>query len=318
MLVNIPPTMKLIFAGTPTFSAVALAALQAAGHEIVLVLTRADSQAGRGMRVVPSPTAVVASTLGMRVEKPATLKELDIQGLIRSANADAMVVAAYGLLLPQAVLDIPRLGCLNIHGSLLPRWRGAAPIQRAIEAGDVKTGISIMQMDAGLDTGPVLLDAHLPILPDDTSVSLFEKLTTLGASTMVNALARLRELTPREQPSNGVTYARKIEKAEARIDWSLPALELERRFRAFDPFPGAETMLTGQILKVWRADVIDAESEPGANSPGSLIALGADAVGVQCGRGVLALKTVQKPGGRRLAAAVFLRSTRIPQGTVFT
>ena len=175
-----------------------------------------------------------------------------------------------------------------------------------------------MQMDAGLDTGPVLLDAHLPILPDDTSASLFEKLTTLGASTMVNALARLRELTPREQPSNGVTYARKIEKAEARIDWSLPALELERRFRAFDPFPGAETMLTGQILKVWRADVIDAESEPGANSPGSLIALGADAVGVQCGRGVLALKTVQKPGGRRLAAAVFLRSTRIPQGTVFT
>ena len=313
-----PPTMKLIFAGTPTFSAVSLAALRTAGHEIVLVLTRADSQSGRGMRMVPSPTAVVASALGMRVAKPATLKELNIQDLIRSAEADAMVVAAYGLLLPQAVLDIPRLGCLNIHGSLLPRWRGAAPIQRAIEAGDLITGISIMQMNAGLDTGPVLLDAHLPILPDDTSASLFEKLTTLGASTMVNALARLRELTPREQPSNGVTYARKIEKAEARIDWSLPALELERRFRAFDPFPGAETVLAGQILKVWRADVIDAESKPCANSPGSLIALGADAIGVQCGRGVLALKTVQKPSGRRLAAADFLRTTRIHQGAVFT
>ena len=310
--------MKLIFAGTPVFAADALAALQVAGHDIVLVLTRQDRHAGRGLRMTPSQTAEVATTLGLHVEKPATLKAPDVQAMIRGMNADAMVVAAYGLLLPQTVLDIPRFGCFNIHGSLLPRWRGAAPVQRAIEAGDVETGISIMQMDAGLDTGPVLLSAPLAIMPDDTSASLFAKLTALGASSMVAALARLSTLSPRIQPAAGITYARKIEKSEARINWSQPAVELERRLRAFDPFPGAEAVLAEQRLKIWRADVVDSMKAPVSNPPGTVVKAGPNGIDVQCGQGILALKTIQRPGGRRLAVADFMRSTTIQPGAAFT
>lgn len=310
--------MKLIFAGTPEFAAISLAALQTAGHEIMLVLTRPDRHSGRGMRLIASPTAEVAATQGLRVEKPLTLRDAAVQAMIRGANADAMIVAAYGLLLPQVVLDMPRLGCFNIHGSLLPRWRGAAPVQRAIEAGDLETGISIMQMDAGLDTGPILLSAPLAILPDDTSATLFARLTVLGASTMATALARLPMLTPRIQSATGVTYARKIEKSEARIDWSQPAFELERRLRAFDPYPGAEAVLGEQIFKIWRADVADSVKALASNPPGTVIAAGPEVISVQCGHGVLALKTIQKPGGRRLAVADFLRSVTIQPGAVFT
>ncbi len=270
------------------------------------------------MRLQPSPTAEIASSLSLRVEKPVTLKDPVVQAMIRDTKADAMVVAAYGLLLPQVVLDIPRLGCLNIHGSLLPRWRGAAPVQRAIEAGDVETGISIMQMDAGLDTGPVLLRTPLEIMADETSTTLFAKLTELGASSIVTALAQLDRLPPRPQPAEGVTYARKIEKSEAQIDWTQSALDLERRIRAFDPFPGAEARLTGQVLKIWRAELVDSIAMPEANPPGTVVKTGADIVNVQCGRGILALKTIQKPGGNRLAVADFLRSTTIQTGTSLT
>ena len=310
--------MKLIFAGTPEFAAISLTALQTAGHEIVLVLTRPDRHAGRGMRLIASPTAEVAATKGLRVEKPLTLRDAAVQAMIRDVNADAMIVAAYGLLLPQVVLDMPRLGCFNIHGSMLPRWRGAAPVQRAIEAGDLETGISIMQMDAGLDTGPVLLSVPLAILPDDTSATLFAKLTVLGASTVVAALAQLPMLKPRIQSATGVTYARKIEKSEARIDWSQPAFKLERRLRAFDPYPGAEAVLGEQTFKIWRADVADSVKAPVPNPPGTVIAAGPDVIDVQCGQGVLALRIIQKPGGRRLAVADFLRSTTIQPGAVFT
>jgi methionyl-tRNA formyltransferase len=310
--------MKLVFAGTPIFAANALSALQSAGHEIMLVLTRQDRRAGRGMHLQPSPTAEIASSLSLRVEKPVTLKDSVVQAMIRDTRADAMVVAAYGLLLPPMVLDIPRLGCINIHGSLLPRWRGAAPVQRAIEAGDVETGISIMQMDAGLDTGPVLLRTPLAIMADETSTTLFAKLTELGASSIVTALAQLDRLPPRPQPADGVTYARKIEKSEAQIDWAQSALDLERRFRAFDPFPGAEARLAGQVLKIWRAELVDSIAMPEANPPGTIVKTGADVVNVQCGRGILALKTIQKPGGNRLAVADFLRSTPIQAGMSLT
>ena len=310
--------MKLIFAGTPAFASGALEALLAAGHDIVLVLTRPDGKSGRGMRLKPSATAEFAAASGLCVEKPTNLRDAGLQTLMRKVDADVMVVAAYGFLIPQAVLEIPRLGCFNIHGSLLPKWRGAAPIQRAIEAGDAETGISIMQMDAGLDTGPVLLSAPLAILPDDTSASLFAKLSPLGASSMVRVLEQLPMLSPRLQPGEGVTYAKKIEKAEARIDWSRPAVEIERRVRAFDPFPGTETFFAGQSLKIWRGEVVDALSDQAVEPPGTVIASGAGAVRVQCGRGVLALKTVQKPGGRRLDISEFLRSTLIQKGAVFT
>jgi methionyl-tRNA formyltransferase len=310
--------MRLIFAGTPAFAAEALAALHAAGHEIVLVLTTPDKRAGRGMQLTPSATAELAAALRLRVEKPANLKDPAVQLMLSTAKADAMVVAAYGQLLPQAVLDIPRLGCLNIHGSLLPRWRGAAPVQRAIAAGDAETGISIMQMDAGLDTGAVLLTAAMPILPDDTSASLFAKLAHLGATMIVAALEQLPNLRPQPQPVEGVSYAQKIKKAEARIDWTRPAVELERKLRAFDPFPGAEALFAENILKIWRADVIDNLAAQPSTLPGRVIGISENAVCVQCGRGVLALKIVQKPAGRRQPIGEFLRHTNIQPGAMFT
>ena len=212
--------MKLIFAGTPHFAAAALSALKAAGHDILLVLTQPDRPAGRGMRLLVSETAQVATELGLRVEKPLTLKDAATQAMLSEVNADIMIVAAYGLLLPQAVLDMPRLGCLNIHGSILPRWRGAAPVQRAIEAGDRETGIAIMQMDAGLDTGAVLLEKRIFISDQDSSALLFEKLTRLGADAIVEALATLPALNATPQANEGVTYAKKILKSEAPINWS--------------------------------------------------------------------------------------------------
>ena len=268
--------MRLIFAGTPPFAAEALTALHAAGHEVALVLTQPERQAGRGMKLLPSATATTALKLGLRIEKPPTLKNAEVQALLKSVSAEVMVVAAYGLILPQAVLDIPARACLNIHGSLLPRWRGAAPVQRAIEAGDTVTGVAIMQMDAGLDTGDILLEKQLPIADDDTSATLFAKLTVLGAGAIVEALAALPTLIPRPQPADGMTYAKKIEKSESKIDFSLPADVIERKLRAFDPFPGCEVTIgsamsnetgneTGNAignrgekssLKIWRGAVI--------------------------------------------------------------
>jgi methionyl-tRNA formyltransferase len=307
--------MRLIFAGTPPFAASALAALHAAGHDIALVLTQPDRPAGRGQKLKPSAVAESANAKGLTVQKPATLRDEAIQQTLRTVNADVMVVVAYGLLLPRAVLDIPKHGCLNIHGSLLPRWRGAAPVQRAIEAGDSETGIDIMQMDEGLDTGPVLLERRVGIAPDETTATLFAKLTDVAASAIVDALATFNELTPRHQRSEGITYAKKIEKSEARIDWSQPADVIERRMRAFDPFPGCEAMLDGQSLKIWRADLMKNDSKA---APGQVIAATHEQLIVACGQGALALRTVQKPGGKRVTIGEFLRATPILSGAQFT
>jgi methionyl-tRNA formyltransferase len=300
--------MRLIFAGTPPFAVDALSALHAANHEIALVLTQPDRPAGRGMKLLPSAVAEAASALGLAIEKPLTLKNADVQTLLKSVDAEAMIVAAYGLILPQAVLDIPRRGCLNIHGSLLPRWRGAAPVQRAIEAGDSETGIAIMQMDAGLDTGGILLEKKLPIAPDETSATLFAKLTELGAAAIVEALAALPSLVPRAQTSEGMTYAKKIEKSEGKIDFSLPAEVIERKLRAFDPFPGCELISAEgkekSGLKIWRASVV---KSPVTAAPGTIVALTPQLLQVSCGRDLLSIQTVQKPGGKRLAIADYLR-----------
>jgi methionyl-tRNA formyltransferase len=319
--------MKLIFAGTPPFAAAALVALHATEHEIALVLTQPDRPAGRGMKLTPSAVAVEAQRLGLRIEKPPTLKTPDAQQLVREVGADVMVVAAYGLLLPQVVLDMPKRGCLNIHGSLLPRWRGAAPVQRAIEAGDAETGIGIMQMEAGLDRGPVLLEKRLPIADDDTSATLFAKMTSLGAEAIVEALATLDTLKPRVQSSDDVTYAKKIEKTEATINWSEPAEAIARRIRAFDPFPGCECTLPNRNatgtndstshskLKIWRAS--SGQTAPNA-APGLVVASTTQSLVIACGSGTLSLETVQLPGGKRLSIAEFLRANPIHIGTYLT
>ena len=268
--------MKVAFAGTPEFARVALAALHGAGHEVPLVLTQPDRPAGRGLKLQASPVKQFAQAHGLPLAQPRSLR-LDgkfpeeaaaARTALDEAAPDVMVVAAYGLILPPWVLALPRHGCLNIHGSLLPRWRGAAPIQRAIEAGDAETGITVMQMDAGLDTGAMLLAEALPIVPTDTSARLHDRLAALGARLIDQALALLAQgaLQPRPQPAEGVTYAHKIDKAEAAIDWQVPATVVERRLRAFDPFPGATAVLGGQTVKVWRGRVV-----PGSGAPGQVL-----------------------------------------------
>ncbi len=304
--------MKLIFAGTPPFASAALSALRDAGHDIVLVLTQPDRPARRGMKLSASAVAIEATRLGLQLEKPSTLKDATVQARLAEVEADVMIVAAYGLLLPQAVLDIPKYGCINIHGSLLPRWRGAAPVQRAIEAGDVETGIAIMQMDAGLDTGAILLEKKIAIAPDETSATLFAKLTELGARAIVDGLNELPTLVPRPQPIDGVSYARKIDKSEAKIDWSQPAVVIERRIRAFDPFPGCETMLGEEHIKIWQAQVVDGATPPGP--PGMVVEVDRDTMVVQCGEQRLRCKVVQKAGGRRMMIDEFLRGNSVYTG----
>jgi len=301
--------MKLIFAGTPEFAAQALRAILDAGHQVLLVLTQPDRPAGRGMALHASPVKTLALAAGIEVFQPPTLKDAAAQERLRALGADAMVVAAYGLILPQAVLDLPRLGCINIHASLLPRWRGAAPIQRAILAGDAETGVCIMQMEAGLDTGPVLHSAALPIAADDTAATLHDKLATLGGRLIVEALERL-PLTAAPQPASGVTYAAKIDKAEAPLDWRLPAAQLVRQVRAFNPFPGASSALDGSQIKIWQGDVVAASGEPG-------VVLAADKHGivVACGEGALRLTEVQKAGGKRLPVGQFLAGTPVRPGS---
>ncbi|MDR0577378.1 MAG: methionyl-tRNA formyltransferase [Candidatus Accumulibacter sp.] len=305
--------MKLVFAGTPEFAARALEAILAAGHQVTLALTQPDRPAGRGMAPRPSPVKEIAAAAGIGVFQPPTLKDPAAWERIRAERAEALIVAAYGLILPQAVLDIPRFGGLNIHASLLPRWRGAAPIQRAILAGDAESGVCIMRMEAGLDTGPVLRRARLPIAADDTAGSLHDKLAALGARLIVETLADLPG-APVPQSADGVTYAAKIDKAEAVIDWRLPAVELERKTRAFDPFPGAVAALDGAPVKVWRARVAAGDGAP----PGTVVAAGPDGIAVACGKDALLLTELQKAGGRRMSAARFLSGNPVRPGAVFS
>ncbi len=308
--------MKVAFAGTPEFARVALEAICAAGHEVPLVLTQPDRPAGRGLKLQPSPVKAAALERGLPVAQPRSLR-LDgkypddaqaARAALEAAAPEVMVVAAYGLILPQWVLSLPRRGCLNIHGSLLPRWRGAAPIHRAIEAGDAETGITIMQMDAGLDTGAMLLAQASPIADDDSTATLHDRLAALGAGLVVQALRELDTLRPQPQPEAGVTYAHKIDKAEGAIDWALPAAQIERRVRAFDPLPGCSFALDGAAVKLWRARVV-----PGRGTPGLVLA-GGDRFVVACGEGALELLQLQAAGGRRLAVADFLHGHPVTAG----
>ena len=326
--------MRVIFAGTPEFARSALAALHAAGHDIVGVFTQPDRPAGRGMKLQASVVKQYAVAHGLPVVQPHSLK-LDgkypqeaaaAQAFIAQAQADVMVVAAYGLILPQWVLDAPQHGCLNIHASLLPRWRGAAPIHRAIEAGDAQTGVTIMQMDAGLDTGDMLLEETMTILPQDTTASLHDKLADMGAALIVKALTQVGQFKPVKQPTEGVTYAHKIEKAEAAIDWTLSAQQLSQRIRAFDPFPGMTAQMAGEMVKVWQAHVLanaladtltDAPAPASTAKPGTLLAIDESGLQVACGAGVLCLTQLQKPGGKRQPVADFVRHFKGTVGDVF-
>jgi methionyl-tRNA formyltransferase len=294
--------VRIVFAGTPEFAARALEALIAAGHDVALVLTQPDRPAGRGLQMQPSAVKKVALVHALPLFQPECLKDPATHQPIRDTAADVMVVAAYGLILPQAVLDIPHHGCLNIHASLLPRWRGAAPIQRAIEAGDTETGITIMQMEAGLDTGPIVLASPLKVGAGETAGELHDRLAELGAALIVDALARFDRLRATPQPNAGVTYAKKIGKSEAQLDWNTPAAELARKIRAFNPFPGATLPLGGAPVKVWHAEIVTANG-----TPGQVLAAGAEGIIVACASDALRLTELQKPGGRRLASADFLR-----------
>jgi len=305
--------MRVAFAGTPEFAQAALAHSYAAGFPVVLVLTQPDRPAGRGMKLQASPVKTFALEHGMPLIQPRSLR-LDgkfpddaqaAREALLQARPEVLVVAAYGLILPQWVLDLPPRGCLNIHASLLPRWRGAAPIHRAIEAGDARTGITIMQMDTGLDTGDMLLVEAVDIAANDTTATLHDRLAALGARLIVDALQRIAGggLTRTPQPALGVTYARKIEKAEAIIDWTLPANVIERRIRAFDPFPGAVTTLDGEPLKLWRA-----RTGHGDGTPGVVLAAADGQLTVACGRGSLAVGELQRAGGKRLSARQFLQA----------
>lgn len=320
--------MRLVFAGTPEFARSALEALHAAGHTIALVLTQPDRPAGRGMKLQASAVKQFALENGLPLAQPQGLR-LDgkfasdaaaASQAIAEAQADAMVVVAYGLILPQWVLDAfagpGQSGCLNIHGSLLPRWRGSAPIHRAIEAGDSDTGVTIMQMDAGLDTGAMLIKQSLAIAPDDTTASLHDRLAALGAQLVVRALADPVGWQPAAQSEQGVTYAHKIDKSEAAIDWRQSSAQIARRVRAFNPFPGATAQLQGENLKVWGADMGTDDPLPGG-SPGTVLRADAEGIAVQTGEGILNLRVLQRPGGKRLSAADFLRGFALTPGMTF-
>ncbi len=297
--------MRIIFAGTPDFAAHHLQTLLTDGcHDIVAVYTQPDRPAGRGRKLAPSPVKVLAQQHGLPVCQPESLKQPDTQRQLAALNADIMVVVAYGLLLPEAVLHIPRLGCINVHASLLPRWRGAAPIQRAIEAGDTESGITVMQMDAGLDTGDMLAKACTPISNSDTGGSLHDKLAALGGPALLGTLDELAAATANPKPQNDqfATYAHKLSKQEAQIDWALPAIILDRKIRAFNPFPVAGSDLNGQRIRFWAAKINKQNGKPGA-----IISADANGVLVGCGKGSLLLTELQLPGKKRLSAADVLR-----------
>lgn len=308
--------MRLIYAGTPAFAVPALEALIAAGHDIALVLTQPDRPAGRGMKAGTSAIKQAAQAQSLPVYQPASLGAPEVHSRVQEARADVMVVAAYGLILPQAVLDLPKLGALNIHASLLPRWRGAAPIQRAILAGDCETGVCIMCMDAGLDTGPVILREAMPIADDETGGSLQHKLALLGARLIGPGLAAHAQgqVVPQPQGSEGISYAAKIQKAESLVDWHEPALQIERRIRAFNPSPGVRARIQGTELKLWAAQATTGALEV---PPGSIVAVEEEGVAVACGKGLLWLRQLQRPGAKRLAAKDFLRGFPLEPGQRF-
>lgn len=309
-------TLRVGFAGTPAFAQEALQTILDAGFNVVVAFTQPDRPSGRGMQLTPSPVKQLAASHGIPVEQPLSLRDSAAQALLRDYNLDVLVVVAYGLILPQAVLDMPRYGCLNIHASLLPRWRGAAPIHRAIEAGDAETGVCIMQMDAGLDTGGVVDTARLAIQPTDTTALLHDRLAALGATRIVATLKKLaagEALVATSQPEAGVTYAHKLDKQESRLDLKASAVELDRKIRAYNPFPGAVLHSGKQPIKIWGAHIVAATGQPG-----TVVSSGDAGVVVACGEGALCLEVLQAPGGKRLKAADFLRGHPLPVGTQLT
>ena len=311
--------MKIIFAGTPAFAATHLQSIIDQGqHEVIAVYTQPDRPAGRGKKLTASAVKLLAEQYNLPLFQPESLKTSDQQQLLSQHNADLMVVVAYGLLLPQAVLDIPKLGCINVHASVLPRWRGAAPIQRAIEAGDSETGVSIMQMEAGLDTGPVISTAHCNIEANDTSVTLFEKLADLGGPALLSALSKIESGTAvaSAQDEQQSTYAHKIHKSEALINWSDSAMSIARKIRAFNPFPVAYTQIDDLRIKVWTAQVVES---PAVGEPGTVLDSSSEGLVVQCGSGHLLVSEIQLPGKSRMAVSEILKSRadQFSKGTRF-
>jgi methionyl-tRNA formyltransferase len=302
------PGLRLVFAGTPEFAVPCLEACRASGAEVVAVHTQPDRPAGRGRKLTPSPVKQAALAAGLAVEQPESLKSAEAQQALAAYRPDLLVVVAYGLILPRKVLAIPRLACWNVHASLLPRWRGAAPIQRAILAGDRESGVDLMQMEAGLDTGPVLLQRRTPIAREDTGGSLHDRLSQLGAEVLADGLRRLlagERLTATPQPAEGVTYAHKLDKAEARLDFGQSAIELERQVRAFDPWPVAEGEIAGEPLRIWAAQAIELDHHA---TPGSVLAAGRDGIDLACGRGALRVTALQRAGGKRIGAIDYLNA----------
>lgn len=304
------PVLRLVFAGTPEFAVPSLEACAASGHRLAAVYTQPDRPAGRGRRPRASPVKARAAELGVRVRQPQTLRDADEQAGLAALSPDLMVVVAYGLILPPAVLRIPRLGCVNVHASLLPRWRGAAPIQRAVEAGDARTGVTLMQMAAGLDTGPVLAQRECPIAPCDTAGELHDRLARLGGDLLAESLDALARgaLSAAPQDTAQATYAAKLDKAEGRLNWDLDAAALARRVQAFNPWPVAYASLDNERVRVWRAC-----ARPGAceAAPGTVLAAGRDGVDVATGKGVLRIAELQWPGGRRLSAGEAANGRRL-------
>lgn len=306
--------MNVIFAGTPDFAATALKAIADAGFHIPLVLTQPDRPKGRGMQLQASPVKQAAQTLGLNIAQPQTLRNEETQTLLREQNTDVMVVAAYGLILPEAVLSIPKHGCLNIHASLLPRWRGAAPIQRAIEAGDTETGICIMKMDTGLDTGDIISEHKYTIQPTDTANEVHDALAEIGAQAIVADLQQLAQsgrLNATKQSENGITYAQKLNKEEAKINWHQPAAAIERKIRAFNPVPAAWTVWQDAPLKIWQAEIIN---ETGA--PGEVLRCDSEGLVVACEEQALRITSLQPAGSKRMDIAAFAAGRHIDQGTV--
>ncbi|MBP1473072.1 methionyl-tRNA formyltransferase [Frateuria sp. MAH-13] len=308
--------MRIVFAGTPEFSAPCLEACRASGAQVVAVYTQPDRPAGRGRKLAPSPVKQAALAAGLPVEQPETLKSPEAQATLAGYAPDLMVVVAYGLILPRKVLAIPTMGCWNVHASLLPRWRGAAPIQRAILAGDAESGVDLMRMEAGLDTGPVLLEKRTPIGPYDTGGTLHDRLSMLGAEVLAEGLRRTlagEALVATPQSDEGVTYAHKLDKAEAKLDFARPAMELERTVRAFDPWPVAEGAIAGESVRIWSARAVDRQH--GA-TPGTVLAANRDGIELACGEGVLRVTAVQRPGGKRIGAFDYLNARPELRGAI--
>lgn len=302
------PPLRLVFAGTPEFAVPCLAACQASGNDVVAVYTQPDRPAGRGRKLAPSPVKTAAMSAGIAVEQPDSLKSAEAQRKLAALEPDLLVVVAYGLLLPRKVLAIPRLGCWNVHASLLPRWRGAAPIQRAILAGDSESGVDLMQMEAGLDTGPILLERRTPIQTTDTGGSLHDRLSLLGSEVLTEGLRRLsagESLAATAQPAAGVLYAHKLDKAEAALDFRRSADELDRQIRAFNPWPVAEGAVAGETLRIWFARAIDRRHD---STPGELLAANRDGIEIACGEGSLLITTVQRAGGKPIEARDYLNA----------